>query len=225
MVGYMNFTQLVATFGYWAVLVCVAIQCAGIPFPGGAVLVAAAMYGGATDQLEIAPIIIAAAAGSILGGMLAFWLGSRQGYRVLARYGRFLRLDEPKLKLSQYLFLKHGGMIVALGRFVSVFRTWVALLAGINKMGWARFLLFSVLGGMIWATTIGLGAYYVGDSLQQLTRPQGIALLVLVLCLILSCLFFALRYMGRLTEKAEQAFPGPLELYAEETERGAEEGS
>jgi membrane protein DedA with SNARE-associated domain len=107
----MNFTHLVATFGYWAVLVFVAIQCAGIPFPGGAVL-------------------LAAAEGSILGNLLGFLLGSRGGYRFLARYGRFLRLDERKLKLGQYLCLRHGGLIVVLGRFLLVSRTSEAFLAG-----------------------------------------------------------------------------------------------
>src|SRR6266852_5472665 len=73
----MNFTQLVATFGYWVVLVFVAIQCAGIPFPGGAVLLAAAIYAGTTHQLAVMLIILAAAAGAILGNLLGYLLGSR----------------------------------------------------------------------------------------------------------------------------------------------------
>lgn len=218
----MNYTHLIATFGYWAVLVFVAIQCTGIPFPGGAVLLAAAIYAGTTHQLAVAPIILAAAAGSILGNMLGFWLGSRGGYRVLVRYGRFLRLDERKLKLGRYLFLKYGGTIVVLGRFVSVSRTSGAFLAGINKMGWARFLLFSLVGSVIWATAIGLGAYYFGDSLHRPTGPLGIALLVLVLCLFMTALFILLRNMRRLGDKAEQTFPGPFNLDAGETKRDAE---
>jgi len=218
----MNFTHLVATFGYWAVLVFVAIQCTGIPFPGGAVLLAAAIYAGTTHQLAVTPIILAAAAGSILGNMFGFWLGSRGGDRILVRYGRFLRLDEHKLKLGQYLFLKHGGMIVVLGRFVSVSRTSEAFLAGINKMGWMRLLIFTVVGGVIWATAIGLGAYYLGDSLHRPTRPLGIALTVLVLCLFMTCLRILLRKMRRLGDEAERTFPGPLDLNAGQTKRNAE---
>jgi membrane protein DedA with SNARE-associated domain len=131
------------------VLVFVAIQCAGIPFPGGAVLLAAAIYAGTTHQLAIAPIILAAAVGSILGNLIGYLLGSRGGYRLLDRYGQLLRLDERKLKLGQYLFLRHGGLIVVLGRFVSVSRTSEAFLAGVIKMGWVRFLLFTVVGGVI----------------------------------------------------------------------------
>ncbi len=215
----MDFTQLVATFGYWAVLVSVAIQCIGIPFPGGAVLLAAASYGGVTHQLAVLPIILAASIGAILGSMLGFLFGSRQGYRFVLQYSRFLRLDERKLKLGLYLFLKYGGLIVLLGRFVSVSRTWTALLAGINKMNWIRFLLFNVAGGVLWATVIGWGAYSLGDSFQGSTRPVSISSIILVLCLVLIGLFFLVRYIRTLDYEAQRAFPGPLELYTGVTNR------
>jgi membrane protein DedA with SNARE-associated domain len=202
----MNFTHLVATCGSWAVLAFVAIQCAGIPFPGGAVLMAAAMYAGTTHQLALAPIILAAAVGAILGNLLGYVLGPRGGYRLLARHGHLLRLDERKLKLGQYLFLEHGGLLVVLGRFFSVSRTTEAFLAGVNTMGWVRFLFCSVVGGVIWATVIGLGAYYLGDSLHRPTGPPGIALALLVLCLVI--LFRNLRWFE---DEAVRMLPGPLD--------------
>jgi len=111
----MDFTQLVATCGSWAVLEFVAIQCAGIAFPGGAVLLAAAVYAGTNHQVALAPIILAAAVGSILGNLLGYVLGSRGGYAFLARHGHFLRLDERKLKLGD------GYRVWGLcaGRFIS----------------------------------------------------------------------------------------------------------
>jgi membrane protein DedA with SNARE-associated domain len=181
------------------------------------------MYAGTTHQLAVAPIILAAAAGSILGNLLGYVLGSKGGYRLVVRYGHFVRLDERKLKLGQYLYLKHGGAIVVLGRFVSVSRTLEAFLAGINKMGWVRFLLFTVVGGMIWATVIGLGAYYLGDSLRRPTGPLGIALTVLVLCLFAFCIFTLLGTMRRLEDVAERMLPGPLDLGAGKKKYEAEQ--
>ena len=81
-------------------------------------------------------------------------------------------------------------------------------------MEWFRFLLFTVVGGVIWATVIGLGAYYLGDSLHRSTRPLGVALTVLVLCLIATCIFIVLRTIRRLEDVAERMLPGPLELDA-----------
>src|SRR5438309_412905 len=85
------------------------------------------------------------------------WVGREGGYHLLRRYGRYIRLDERKVKLGQYLFRKHGGKVVFFGRFIAVLRTWAAFLAGANCMPWRSFLLFNALGGIIWATVYGLG--------------------------------------------------------------------
>jgi membrane protein DedA with SNARE-associated domain len=50
------------------------------------------------------------------------------------RYGRYIRLEERRLKLGQYLFLRHGGKVVFFGRFVAVLRAWAAFLAGTKRM-------------------------------------------------------------------------------------------
>src|SRR5882672_11194216 len=54
-------------------------------------------------------VILAAASGAILGDNLGFWVGREGGFRLLRRYGRYIRLDERKLKLGLYLFRRHGG--------------------------------------------------------------------------------------------------------------------
>jgi len=95
------------------------------------------------------PVVIAAAAsGAILGDNLGFWIGREGGYRLLRRYGRYIRLEERRLKLGQYLFMRHGGKVVFFGRFVAVLRAWAAFLAGTNRMRWPRFLLFNAAGGI-----------------------------------------------------------------------------
>src|SRR5450759_335555 len=101
-----DLTHLLTTYGYWAVLVFVGIESIGIPFPGETMLLVAAIYAGRTHQLLIPLVIIAAAAGAIIGDNIGFWIGREGGYRLLRRYGRYIRLGERRLKLGQYLFLK-----------------------------------------------------------------------------------------------------------------------
>src|SRR5438445_3918072 len=159
-----DLTHLLTTYGYWAVLIFVAIESTGIPFPGETMLLVAAIYAGTTHRLSILLVIVAAACGAILGDNLGFIIGRTGGYRLLRRYGRYIRLDERKLKLGQYLFMKHGGKVVFFGRFVAVLRAWAAFLAGVNRMPWPDFLFFNAAGGITWATIYGLGAYYLGDN-------------------------------------------------------------
>src|SRR6266568_8926670 len=174
-----SLTQLLVTYGYWAVLLFVAIESTGIPFPGETMLLVAAIYAGATHRLSIVLVIGAAAAGAILGDNLGFWVGREGGYRLLRRYGHLIRLEERKLKLGQYLFMKHGGKVVFFGRFVAVLRAWAAFLAGTNRMPWPRFLFFNAAGGIVWATLYGLGGYLLGDNVHRLTGTIGTVTLVL----------------------------------------------
>jgi len=214
-----NLLHLLATYGYWAVFVFIAIESMGIPFPGETMLLVAAIYAGTTHRLSILLVIVAAASGAILGDNLGFIIGRVGGYRLLRRYGHYIRLDERKLKLGQYLFMKHGGKVVFFGRFVAVLRAWAAFLAGTNRMRWPGFLLFNALGGIVWATLFGLGGYYLGDSIHRLTGPVAIACTVLATLIIIAFLIFVHRNEQRLEAEAERALPGPLDAYQPKASR------
>src|SRR2546427_9475132 len=180
-----DFQHFLATYGYWAVFFFVAIESIGIPFPGETMLLVAAIDAGKTHQLSIVLIIIAATCGAILGDNIGFWIGREGGYRVLRRYGKYIGLNERKLKVGIYMFRKHGGKVVFFGRFVAVLRAWAAFLAGVNRMLWGRFLLYNALGGITWATIYGLGGYFLGDNIHRLTGPVGTIFIVLAALIII----------------------------------------
>lgn len=211
----LNFTaqsldHLLSTYGYLAVLLFVGIESTGIPFPGETMLIAAAVYAGTTHHLVIPFVIAAAAIGAILGDNLGFWVGREGGYRLLRRYGHVVHLDDRKLKLGQYLFLKHGGKVVFFGRFVAVLRAWAAFLAGTDRMPWPRFLVFNAAGGVLWAVIYGLGGYVLGDHIHAFTGPFGIAVIVIAAVLLVGVFFYIRRNEKRLEDIAEKELPGPL---------------
>ena len=206
-----DLAHLLSVYGYWAVLVAVGIESTGIPFPGETTLLVAAVYAGNTHRLNIVGVIAAAAAGAILGDNLGFWVGREGGFRLLRRYGPYIRLDERKLKLGQYLFHQHGAKVVFFGRFVAVLRTWAAFLAGTNRMPWSRFLPFNAAGGIVWATIYGVGGYALGKNVTRLAGPVGIAVAVIAALIIVVFLVFLKRNEKRLEEEAVRALPGPLE--------------
>ena len=212
-------TSLLTTYGYWAVFACIAIESTGIPFPGETMLLVSAIYAGTTHQLFLPLVIVAAASGAILGDNLGFWVGREGGYRLLRRYGRYIRLDERKLKLGLYLFMRHGGKVVFFGRFVALLRMWAAFLAGTNRMGWKRFLLFNAASGMLWATLYGAGGYLLGDNVHRLSGPMEVVAVVLAVLTLLAFLVFVRRNERRLGEEAERALPCPLDAYQSVTVR------
>ena len=218
-----DLSHLLATYGYWAVLVIVALESMGIPAPGETILIAAGIYAGTTHRLSVVLIIVAAAAGAILGDNLGYWIGREGGFRLLRRYGRYIRLDERKLKVGQYLFITHGGKVVFFGRFVSVLRAWAAFLAGTDQMPWPRFLFFNAAGGIVWAALYGLGSYLLGDNVHRIAGPVGIGLGAAAIIIIAGFLIFLWRNLKRLEDEAEQALPGPLLAHPRRRMRGSQQ--
>ncbi|WP_170631321.1 DedA family protein, partial [Acinetobacter baumannii] len=102
--------------------------------PGETALVTAALYAGTTHRIGILPVIAVAAAAAILGDNIGYLIGRSIGLRLIERYGQYVRLDQARLKIGHYLFLRHGGTIVFFGRFVAFLRAFAALLAGTNRM-------------------------------------------------------------------------------------------
>ena len=136
------------TYGLWVLFALVMLESTGIPLPGETALVTAALYAGSTHQIGIGWVVLVAALAAIVGDNIGYLIGRSIGVRLVARYGRYVRLDEPRLKVGQYLFLRHGGKIVFFGRFVAFLRAYAALLAGVNRMRWPHFLLMNALGGI-----------------------------------------------------------------------------
>ncbi len=221
----MSPVSLISTYGYWAVAGIVALESMGLPLPGETTLIAAAAYAGTTHRIGIVPVLIAAAAGAIVGDTLGFWLGRGFGYRLLLRYGRYLRMGPPRVKLGQYLFLRHGGKVVFFGRFVAVLRALAAFLAGTNRMAWGPFLLFNAAGGVVWATAYGVLAYVFGKQVHHLLSGMGLAMLALALVLASGAFVFLRRHEAQLEAEAERALPGPLQPPGRRPRRSGAEAS
>src|SRR5262252_1970112 len=96
----MNISNLIASYGYWAVFLLVAVESLGIPLPGETALITAGIYAGHTHRLSPWLIFVVAAAGAIIGDNIGYWIGDKGGYRLALRYGPKVRLDERKLKIA-----------------------------------------------------------------------------------------------------------------------------
>ncbi len=201
--------HLVAHYGLFAVFAIVALESAGLPLPGETALVTAAVFAG-RGELNIEAVIATAAAAAILGDNGGYWVGRELGFPLLYRYGHALRIDEGKLKVAQYLFLRHGGKIVFFGRFVAILRTFAAFLSGVNRLYWMRFLAFNAAGGIVWATIFGMGGYMLGVAFETYARPVGIGALVCAVIGAVAASRFVAHHAEALQAEAERAFPDPL---------------
>ncbi|HEX9036580.1 MAG TPA: DedA family protein [Ktedonobacterales bacterium] len=161
--------NLIATFGYVVVLLAILAESAGAPVPGETTLLVAGALAGA-GQLWLPGVMLAAAAGAVLGDTAGYWIGRRYGLPLLRRHGRLFRFNEVRLEQAQQFFARHGDKTVFLGRFVPVGRIFSALLAGVSHMEYRRFLLWNATGGIVWAVVMGGLGYLFGQQLPLIER-------------------------------------------------------
>jgi membrane protein DedA with SNARE-associated domain len=154
--------------------VVVMIESFGIPLPGETALITFGVLA-SQGQYGIDWVIVAAAAGAIVGDNLGYWLIGRLGGRALFRRWRWLkRYADRVLPRAEALMARHGGKTVFLGRFVSILRYTVAWIAGLSRMRWWRFLFWNAAGGIAWATAVGLIAYYSGRAAADAIQRYGL---------------------------------------------------
>jgi undecaprenyl-diphosphatase len=152
-----------ASIGYPLLFVLVASESAGALVPGETSLIVAAALA-AQGRLSL-PLVIGVAAGAaILGDNIGYLIGRRGLRRLLDRPGRWSARNRRLVERGEVFFARRGSATVFFGRWLPGLRVVASWLAGANRMPWRRFLLWNALGGVTWASTVGVVAYFLGRS-------------------------------------------------------------
>jgi membrane protein DedA with SNARE-associated domain len=207
-----SMAHLIHVYGLLVVAGVIGLECVGLPFPGETVLIAASVIAGTEHDLNIISVILTAGVASTIGRMIGYVIGREFGYWLLLRYGCYLWITESRIKLGQYLFLRHGGKIILLAQFVPGLRSIAGILAGANRMPWQPFMLANVIGAFLWATLYGAVVYSLGREIEKLSGWMVMAFAVVVFVLIVVAALFVRRHEAQLITEAEEALPGPLQL-------------
>lgn len=172
-------TDLLSRYGLVVLFFIVALESAGVPVPGETGLITASVLA-SQDYFDLAWVIGTAAAAAIVGDNAGYWLGRLGGRRLLEGWRFTAHYVERLLPRAERFFARHGGKAVFLARFVAGLRVAGAWMAGMAHMDWWRFLLWNAVGGIVWATTVGLTAYYAGSVTAGALHRWGILAAVVI---------------------------------------------
>lgn len=170
-------------YGYAAVATIVGIESFGPPLPGETILIAAAIYAGA-GSLNVYGVFAVGFLAAVVGDNIAYAGGRFGGRRVVERYGKYVGATEERFAKAEKFFVRFGGRIVIVARFIEGLRQLNGWISGITGMHWLRFFLCNALGAALWVglwTTVG---YEAGGHIQAIYdggRYVAIALIALAL--------------------------------------------
>jgi membrane protein DedA with SNARE-associated domain len=153
----------IASGGYAAVALLMAIQSACIPIPSE-VIMPLAGYALATTQLKLIVLATVASLASNLGSIPAYWVGAKGGRPMVERYGSYVLLSKRDLDMAERFFAKYGSITVLVGRMLPIVRTFIALPAGIARMNQARFHIYTFIGSWPWCYALAYVGMKLGDT-------------------------------------------------------------
>jgi membrane protein DedA with SNARE-associated domain len=176
--------------------------------PGETTLNTAAVLA-SQGSLDISWVIVAAALGAIVGDSALYWISRTGPTRLKARFER--AQDDPRVAKAVALLGESGPLLIAGGRFVPGVRFAVNVSMGLLEYPYRRFLLWSSIGGTIWAVYTALLAYYVGTALSEFPLAS-----IAVSGFVTSVLIAGVYWIDRRRRGTEQAPPPSAITHPEE---------
>jgi membrane protein DedA with SNARE-associated domain len=154
-------------------------ESAGIPLPGETALITGSILA-SQGKLWLPLVITVAAAAAIVGDNIGYELGRTGARRLLTRPGRLEERRQAFLERGEVFFARHGGKTVLFARWLPFIRVTAAWLAGANHMPWPRFFAWNALGGISWAISVGVFAYFAGAVAVRILHDAGYVVLALI---------------------------------------------
>ena len=167
-------THFFTHHGLPLLFVVIMLESFGIPLPGETALIIFGVLASRGDY-QIEGVIAVAAAAAIVGDNLGYWIIGRWGGRSLFRRWSWLaKWSGTVIPRVEGIMRRHGGKTVFFGRFIAILRFTAAWVAGLGRMDWWRFLFWNALGGIVWATLVGLVAYWGGEKAADAIARYGL---------------------------------------------------
>jgi undecaprenyl-diphosphatase len=195
--------------GYLILFGLVGAESTGVPVPGETALITAAVLS-RHGEFNIELVIAIAAAAAIVGDNVGYLIGRTGGRALLLKPGPLLRHRKQVIQRGEPFFESHGPKAVFLGRWFAGLRIAAAWLAGINHMEWKVFLFWNALGGISWATSVGIAAYMLGPAAERLFKVVGLAGAGVFVVIVAGRLFWRRLRSDRDPESPETGSPGKV---------------
>ena len=156
------------------------------------IIMPSAGYTASKGDLSLIGVIIAGSIGSLLAAALLYWIGRKipqhHIFTLVERYGKYLRISVADLEKSLAWFEKYGHRIVFFGRMIPAVRSLISIPAGMSKMPFGKFMIYSTFGTVIWTTFLAFLGYHFSENQALMSlimqRVSYIILAVVILYII-----------------------------------------
>lgn len=187
-------------FGWFGVVIMMAIESACIPLPSEVIMPFAGQYlvGSPDNWGGILLAGLYGALGCTIGSIIAYIVGAFGGRPLVEKYGKYLLINIHHLHTADKWFEKYGEATAFFSRLVPVVRTFISFPAGVSRMNFGKFVIYSFLGSFPWSAALAwAGAMWQPRAIRDALRPLDVPIVIIIVLLIAWFIFRNLRNRRR----------------------------
>ena len=181
--------EYMAVWGYWGLIMGMALESACFPLPSEIIL----PFGGymvSQGIMNFWEAVLAGLLGGVLGSTIAYLVGSYGGRPFIEKYGRYILIRKQDLQRADDLFARYGNKIVFWARLMPVVRTFISLPAGIARMNFSSFLVYTIAGSFPWTVIFVYAGVKMGDNWDHIRTIFEKFDVVIILALVAMVVFW-----------------------------------
>lgn len=169
-------THFYVSTGLFGVILAMAIESCCIPLPSeivmpvaGILIARSLLLPGMNALVGLVIVALAGSLGCLIGSSIAYGIGYAGGQPLLLRYGRYVLISQHDAEKANRFFQRWGSATAFFSRLLPVIRTYISLPAGITRMPFGRFCIYTVLGSFPWCLVLGYLGFLLGNHLESLS--------------------------------------------------------
>jgi membrane protein DedA with SNARE-associated domain len=194
--------KVIGDMGYLGILLLMAMESSLFPIPSELV-VPPAGYLASQGQMNIWLVIFFSTLGSLMGALFNYALAYYFGRPWILRYGKYFLIPPDKFARVESFFLKHGEISTFTGRLIIVVRHLISLPAGLSRMNLVRFIVFTLVGSLIWVFILAYIGYVVGNNMELVKSYYKQAVIGLVVIMAIVLAVYIIRQKNRMEIEVE----------------------
>ena len=159
-------SNLIDSYSYFGLFAILFVEEAGVflPIPGDIFIATISALPSSNYVLTVLTVVTA----TLFGSTILFTLSKKFGYKLLIRYGKYIKVTPDKIKRAEIWFTKYGGLAILIGRLIPGLRTVTPIAAGLFEVSYKTFWLYTALAAFIWANIYFVTGRFFGDLIRPL---------------------------------------------------------
>ena len=197
--------------GYPGIFLVMFLECVFPPIPSEVIMPLAGFLVG-QGEFNFWLVMLSGTLGSLAGALLLYYLGAWADEVILRKWvrkhGKWIQVSETDIDRVEKWFAKHGQSVIFFGRMIPIIRSLISIPAGMERMHMVKFILYTVLGSILWNFLLTYGGLLLGENWKQiigwLDIYQNIVLVILALLALLFIIWLIFRRRkAKLASKSE----------------------